>query len=527
MSNKTWLDANATLNATLNAIPNNELNNELHESYESLDLYINTQELRKRSIDLFIPLSTRIAYLNEFYKKEPEQFGEIISCINGMYSFSRTVSLKSYIKLIATTESIPILYRIECSKNLNEEGYDMINQLCQHELFGELPTPIRVDTVLYLIKNDLKVSTTTEQISYKHDAREYLSTIVNDTTIETLYRFKLIQQLENVLKTSSELFYYYANEISKRFIESNYNHVFYRVICAQYIFQKCEEYLFPFVNTFLLETASMGDLDEDIRADACDILLAYGTPENVENARIILFVLGGGERARNNVFKNSQNVHNQKIEESVEKLIEFISIYQPVNVTPFSFEKVKEELEKLIEEQPSDKQEILKNAMIRITIDRAIYGKMNLTLIHIITKMWTYIQDSECKVELEKRLLEELIDSNNKCSSGYVSRIVNTLSGFGELSVQISFEDQIVSVLETRLNKKLNEEEKEEDMDLILDEMTLPVRFYEKRGNFLRFFRKHISKIREDMFQEFHNYISDDQYDLYFRKAIMHYEGVI
>ena len=69
-------------------------------------------------------------------------------------------------------------------------------------------------------------------------------------------------------------------------------------------------------------------------------------------------------------------------------------------------------------------------------------------------------------------------------------------------------------------------EEDEKDSDLILEEMTLPIRFFDKRGNFLKFFRTHISKIREDMYLEFKDYITDQDYDLFFRKAIMHYEGV-
>jgi hypothetical protein len=165
----------------------------------------------------------------------------------------------------------------------------------------------------------------------------------------------------------------------------------------------------------------------------------------------------------------------------------------------------------------------LESAMVRITIDRAIYGRFHLSLAHIIAKMWTYIQDSPHRDELQKRLLEELIDSNNKCSSGYVSRIVNTLSGFGDMSLQISFEDQIVTVLETRLNAEIMNDE---NADTILDEMTLPVRFFEKRGTFLKFFRTHISRIREEMYEEFKEYVNTYDYDMYFRKAIMHYEGL-
>jgi hypothetical protein len=484
---------------------------DLKDNYEEEEEIIKDKDFRKHALDLFLPLSKRMIYLCIFLEKEAEQFGEIISSITGMYSFSRTLALKTYIKEIACCKTIPVIYRLECAKHLQDEGYPIINELCHTLSFYSLPTPIRVESIFYIMKN----------LTFKEDGRYHFCNIINDIHIETLYRFKLIQRLEKDFK--DEIFYFYANDSSKQFVESPHNYIYYRILCCQYILQKCEEHLHPYANEFLLHVASMPEIEEDIRADACDILLAYGTPENVENARMILFVLGGGERARRNLFKNSQNVHNQSIESSVETLIEYITTYIPKNIQPYTFEKTKEELEERIEKQDQYDKTILQQSIIRIVIDRALYGRLNLSLAGIITKLWTFIQDSIYREELEKRLMEELIDSNKKCSSGYVSRIVNTISGFGEVSLKISFEDQIISILETRLNQLIMTDK---NCDTILDEMTLPVRFYDKRGTFLHFFRTNISKIREEMYDEFKSYISSEDYDLYFRKAIMHYEGL-
>ena len=149
-----------------------------------------------------------------------------------------------------------------------------------------------------------------------------------------------------------------------------------------------------------------------------------------------------------------------------------------------------------------------------------------MTLSTILAKVWTYIQDSEFREELEKRLLEELVESNNKCSTGYVSRLVNTLSGFDEsMSITISFEDQIIANLEGRLNANIKMIKDEEYMDLVLHEMTIPVIFYNLRLHFLKFFREHISHIRQEMYEEFRKFMTDTDYDFYFRKAIIHYEG--
>ena len=533
-------------------LDNNEEDDE-DEEIPSFNASLPSQQVRKHALDLFLPLEHRLLYLLLFHEQEPEQFGEIVSCITGMLAFSRTVSLKQYVTAIARHDEVPLLHRIDCARSLDDTGYDILVELCRSVDFVFLPTPIRVDTVRHLMK--FGIPTKPKELArpnpYRLEAREFFCSIVNDVHIECLFRFRLIQSLEHVFPNAvnpattttttnpvttttnpatpasppvDSDFYFYANEASRLFVQSPYNYISYRVIACQYIFQKCEPPLYPLASEFLLAVAADPDIDEDIRADACDILLAYGTPEYVENARIILFVLGGGERVRHNVFKNAQNVHTHAIESSVEKLIEFILTYVPRHGgTTYTFEKAKEEIEERIAHRITAEQDILNAAIVRIVIDRAMYGRLHVNLAQIVTRMWTYIQDSDYRTELEQRLLEELIDSHNKCSSGYVSRIVNTLSGFGEMSVQIGFEDQIVAVLETRLNKKV---QTEDNMDQILEEMMLPVRFYDKRGAFLGFFRKHISAIREEMQAEFTNDVTTEEFDLFFRKAISHYEGI-
>ena len=164
--------------------------------------------------------------------------------------------------------------------------------------------------------------------------------------------------------------------------------------------------------------------------------------------------------------------------------------------------------------------------MIRIQIDRATYGHSNLTLVSILVKIWGYIEESEHKEELENRLMEEIVESNNKCSSGYVGRLVNTLSGFDhDMSIIISFKDQIVANLEGRLNAKARGITDDTFRDLVLEEMIVPVHHFDQRGNFLKFFRENISQIREEMYQEFKEFMEDSDYDMHFRSAIMSYEG--
>ena len=47
---------------------------------------------------------------------------------------------------------------------------------------------------------------------------------------------------------------------------------------------------------------------------------------------------------------------------------------------------------------------------------------------------------------------------------------------------------------------------------------------YNDRRNFLKFFRKNMLGIRQELYEEFKTYIDDPSFDLYFRAAISTYE---
>jgi hypothetical protein len=224
--------------------------------------------------------------------------------------------------------------------------------------------------------------------------------------------------------------------------------------------------------------------------------------------------------------------------------------------------------ESAFNESKNDKIQLSLN---RIAIDRSLYHNTSLTT--ILTKIWFYIINHEKnKEELQKRLFEELEEMSGTCTSGFLMRLLNTLSGFDDdLSLKISYEDQIVANFIGRLNasaKKITDKESpfykeklkdvvklhldkekieyandiqvyieklspEEIDDIISDfsgnvlmEMCENSSNWSKRLDFLLFFRTYLSHIREELFAEFKLYITDTEFDLYIRKAISTYEGV-
>lgn len=209
----------------------------------------------------------------------------------------------------------------------------------------------------------------------------------------------------------------------------------------------------------------------------------------------------------------------------------------------------------------------------RIEIDRSTY--LGNTLSRILVKIWSYIQNNEFKNELIKRLLQELEEMSGTCSSGFIGRLINTLSGFGELTINISFEDQLVSNFIGRLNfyaRKITESSSPfyndklydvlelmiRNMDIeknkpirelieehlttnnreqkiefaieyfseqVLNEMTINSNNYQDRRHFLLFFRTYLPLLREELNEEFKDYLNTFEFDLTIRKAISLYEG--
>ena len=111
------------------------------------------------------------------------------------------------------------------------------------------------------------------------------------------------------------------------------------------------------------------------------------------------------------------------------------------------------------------------SSLERIMIDTAKYELLSMS--DVLVLVWEYICQSEHRDELEKRLLQELEEMDETCSTGHLSRILNILSGYFKVNtVKITFKDQLRSNIFARYTKliKLLPEDKQEK---IQTEMTL------------------------------------------------------
>ena len=375
-----------------------------------------------------------------------------------------------------------------------------------------------------------------------------------------------------------------------------------RFLAAQYLLQKCSLILEEKNNIehMLLGFATDEELDYDRRADAADVLLQLGSEEMKQYGRNIIRELGQIDGGVATIFNNAQNVHIKEVEKSVIEILEFFATFptHTINEIAIDFTYIESQITNILKKEkdpdavtPTEREEKIRLALNRIHMDQALYSKFNNTLDNILIKIWSYIRGHECEDELRKRLLEELEEMAGTCSTGFVSRLINVVSGFGLFNIRISWEDQIVANFSGRLNacartilnddsifhkNKLNDvvvlwlnepdqkdirtnlinklliqedlgevpkmenivddfllENRAEKTELCLEhfslqvitEMSISSSTLEARQYFALFLRSNIAAIREEMYAEFKEHLDDTSFDLYMRKALMHYEG--
>ncbi len=80
-------------------------------------------------------------------------------------------------------------------------------------------------------------------------------------------------------------------------------------------------------------------------------------------------------------------------------------------------------------------------------------------------------------------------------------------------------------IVNSKKSKTLSKTEQlEEFQEKVLNELMISSNEFEARKHFLKFFRKNMLSIREELYEEFKDHITDTDFDLYFRSAISKYE---
>jgi len=472
--------------------------------------------LPRTIVDLSFPLETRIEAINLYLQQRGnDDTIETVNKLGTMYELSGTKTLRQYLFAICEKSVLPALLKSIAALSLythdskDDLGYKAID-IVYPQLGSEVGTPYKIDFVKVLMCNE----------TYKEKARNYFCNIIDDTIIDCNYRYKAILSLENKDLT------YFIQESCLTFIQNEKNLINLRILAGQNLLQKNKERMF--VQNILQEIATNEENDYNVRADATDVLLQLGDEHAKKLAQDVIMKLGVGTKKIHTIYSNAQNVHTKEIEDSIKNALEFLQGFsilkvQGKNINIDYVEEKVIEITKQLSIDDKDKEKI-SISLNRIRMDRALYSQYSCTLEHILLRVWSYLVGHDHEKEMKKRLVEELIEMSGTCSSGFATRLVNTISGFGDFSMRISWREQIIGNFTGRLNARIRDMDNLTIRDKVLSEMTAENFNYDSRKNFLKFLRKNILSIRNELYEEFKIHMDDTDFDLHFRAAVSMYE---
>lgn len=196
------------------------------------------------------------------------------------------------------------------------------------------------------------------------------------------------------------------------------------------------------------------------------------------------------------IYNDYQNIHTGDINRNV--LDACVFLIEKEGVVNYNIDNVRKTLTKLAPKH-TDK---INTVLERVQIDTSKFTVDNnqFNLEHVFGALWSYIQKHEYSIEMCLRLIEEMCEMADYCSTGHLSRFINVLQGFAkesELLIKISTKDQAIAVVSNYLTKEC-----EKAGDEILESMigTDQQHFYE-------FIEKIINK-------ELHNILSEYEFNI-------------
>jgi Leucine-rich repeat (LRR) protein len=145
-------------------------------------------------------------------------------------------------------------------------------------------------------------------------------------------------------------------------------------------------------------------------------------------------------------FSDFENVHSS-VKDSINSLMK----------DSFTMDK-KDIIQQLMEESP-----ICMQSLLCYLDDKDIHSTLYLTFFEVFEKVWGRIIGSDFKVDLIKRLDEEMMDSECYCFTDRISHLLNVLAGFfSDINITISNNERIVTFISSVLNgREMSDELKE------------------------------------------------------------------
>jgi Leucine-rich repeat (LRR) protein len=141
---------------------------------------------------------------------------------------------------------------------------------------------------------------------------------------------------------------------------------------------------------------------------------------------------------RQNVYTDTQNVHNHHIQESIRNSIRQVMSIQPTitNLSDFII-------------QDGDLSELTKSLLLGYMDDETVHSTLDVSFSELLLNVLSLVESNEHRKEIKTILNQEMNDAQCKCYTGRMSRLVNCLNGYTDcVQIQISDAEQIGYVVQ-------------------------------------------------------------------------------
>lgn len=178
-----------------------------------------------------------------------------------------------------------------------------------------------------------------------------------------------------------------------------------------------------------------------------------------------IYLLFDKNKVNQDIYNDAQSAHNANIQRGIHESIKYLmSIKQEID-------------EKTIKNDIANNvllKQKTKKLLFKYMQDKTVHSCHNMTFEQIFMCVYNIILNNEHKNEIFTILNDEILDSENKCFTGRISRIVNTLNGFEKnIHINISESEQIGNiciVTKKQLGENYNEKLFKEKIKIALQE---------------------------------------------------------
>ena len=164
------------------------------------------------------------------------------------------------------------------------------------------------------------------------------------------------------------------------------------------------------------------------------------------------------------IYSDTQSVHNHAIQEGVSKSINYITSIKPtIQIC---------QLQKLIIENPY-LEERVKCLLFEYIDNKEVHTILNITFEELLLSVYDFIEKNENKEELYKIMNVEMSEANCKCFTGRISRLINVLNGFDEhIEIHIADNEQIGNIISI-IRNNFDEDDENEFKRRVKEELTM------------------------------------------------------